>query len=94
MSNRVCESIMEGENESKIPEWAWDLVTRAWDQEMERMRLRDEEWAWVVRQRRDGGNLSEWVWEPCVRKRERGDREWENERDREFEIGIGVFFWV
>ena len=30
MSNRECESIMEGENESKVPEWAWDLGQWAW----------------------------------------------------------------
>ena len=41
MSNRVRESIMEGENESKILEWACDLGQWAWDREMERLRPRE-----------------------------------------------------
>ena len=63
MSNRACESIMEGENErfdTRVSlglgsvslrvetEWWW----RDWDREMQRLRPRDgeSEWSWVLRE--------------------------------------------
>ena len=67
MSNRECESIMEGENESKVPEWAWDLGQWAWGRDWDR-EMKSE-----LRQWGKGEILSEWSWV----------REWENEKGRE-----------
>ena len=74
MSNRECESIMEGENESKVPEWAWDLGQWAWGRDWDReMKSGFRQWG-------KGEILSEWPW---VREWERKDEEWENEKGRE-----------
>ena len=74
MSNRACESIMESKNESKIPEWAWDLGQWAWGRDW------DQEMKSELRQWGKGEILSEWPW---VREWERKDEEWENEKGRE-----------
>ena len=71
MSNRACEKEMKGEKESKIP-LPVSLGQWAWVREMERLRLRDEEWTWGEME----GFWSDESWvRECELEREIGDKE-------------------